>query len=413
MSRPRRWLVDFFWATVLFCFFRVASGHSFLLKPRGDFTNFKKPECRIGGPPHSPNDNCPGPCISKNTWQYLRNVPVTTYSRGQMVSFTWTRNNHRGGFIRFSLVPEQMRMNRTAHDMMTFRYACFESDRHLCDVKNCGTDIWLYKTRVEIPTSLPDGDYILGWAWFGGLFDNSYFGDYYSCAPVKIQGGPLTKSYSPVFNPGEKVVDVNRATCRSAVDRVGVCVREPCLGYPGRRMRPYPYSQGRTPDPILQSWLKPGPPLLQPWPSTTPSPSASPSELPSPSPAPSPSASRPATNSKSSVSIVGLRMVDAVTNEVITGRFRHTIRIPPQVSGFSFVALTSGQVEVVKFYINGNWIRDEMYRPYACFGDDGGKLRPWRSPVFLKWFNLKIIVTGKDGDKEKKTFWVRLRPSTT
>lgn len=349
--------------------FKISSvaGHSFLVKPRGDFNTFKKPECRWGGPPHSPNDTCHGPCIEKASWQFGKHTFNNTYSRGQQVSFSWTKNNHRGGFISFSLVPKHLRMDKTAHRKMTFRYACFESDPYPCDLLpklNCGTDSLLYRTKVTIPTSLRDGEYVLGWTWFGGLQRHSvsYFGDYYSCTPVTITGGPLTQTYAPMFIPGENTK--SSTTCLSAVDRLGVCLREPCHGFGAKNMKPFPFSVNQTPEPI-----------------------------------------------RLSVEVIGLQLVDTDTNNVLETEFGKDVYIPANVSGISFMAMVRGDATRVSFYMNNDWVGTETHAPFAMFGDIGTTPRPWSRPILGRWIAVKIVAFTGDGSYNQKTFWVRLYQS--
>lgn len=236
--------------------------HSFLIVPKGDFVSFLKPECRLGGPSHAPNDTCPGPCISEDRWQFDKNATITMFQRGQNATIVWPRNNHEGGFVRFTMVPHSDRMNPSAHTRMVFHYACFESDRVPCEYSYCGTDSknTVFQTSVTIPSIYPDGLYVLGWAWFGGIVNReSYFGDYWSCSFIKIRGGaPLQETYQPVFIPGKKnkgAGGVGTSSCRSAVNNVGICVTEPCLGHTPSFVVPSSFENSHAPPPIYAYWL--------------------------------------------------------------------------------------------------------------------------------------------------------------
>ena len=69
----------------------------------------------------------------------------------------------------------------------------------------------IYSTEITIPTVVPDGNYILGWVWFGGMRGGivtndpqvpdtrSAFGDYWGCSFIAVQGGTLASEYMPVF----------------------------------------------------------------------------------------------------------------------------------------------------------------------------------------------------------------------
>jgi len=162
------------------------------------------------------------------------------------VPFVWAKNNHDGGFVRFSLVPIRDRQNKAAHNRFAFRYACFDSGIHKCREDRCGSDNdgEAYKTKVQIPTTHPDGDYILGFSWYGGTTRNMYgFGDYWSCAHVKIRGGPMTRTYQPRFIPGEGVG--GKSMCSSSVGRLGECPREPCSKHYERERVPSQFANGR------------------------------------------------------------------------------------------------------------------------------------------------------------------------
>lgn len=51
-----------------------------------------------------------------------------------------------------------------------------------------------------MPNLHPDGVYVLGWTWYGGETFGS-FGDYFDCAFVRIQRGPLEAVNNMVFLP--------------------------------------------------------------------------------------------------------------------------------------------------------------------------------------------------------------------
>lgn len=157
---------------ILFLGCAPGEAHSFLSIPRGDYKTLNKAECRTGGPPHAPNDNCPGPCFKESSFLYNRRARnETTFRRGQQTEIVWTRNNHQGGFIRLSLVPADQRMDKTAHDKNAFWFGCFTMGERSCNSRaTCGTD---GKNRalgatVEIPKCLPGKSFYF-------LFSSSLF----------------------------------------------------------------------------------------------------------------------------------------------------------------------------------------------------------------------------------------------
>lgn len=96
-----------------------------------------------------------------------------------------------------------------------------------------------YVTDVSIIPSVPDGDFILGWAWYGGAgspvtgnvqqepLPYSGLGDSWSCAFIHIQGGaPLASSCEPVFK--NDMPAVSTKGCIASVNRLGPWTYEPC-----------------------------------------------------------------------------------------------------------------------------------------------------------------------------------------
>lgn len=179
--------------------------HSFLIEPTADWTNNKQPECRVGKPDgpqfaHFDAMNCPGPCGDtgkrRNGAEFFSTSKGhTKLSRGQKLYMKWTKNNHNNGFVRFTLVPVSQRMNKGVHDKFAFHYSCWEAGEIGCEHGDeCGTDEnrLRYQTEVEIPRIFPDGEYILGWSWYGGTMyrdgsEKAEFGDYWSCSNIQIR----------------------------------------------------------------------------------------------------------------------------------------------------------------------------------------------------------------------------------
>lgn len=448
------------------------NSHSFLIDPKGDFKFIKKPECRVGGPPHAPNDSCPGPCISLESWQHdSKAKPVKTFKRGEKYKMVWTRNNHNGGFVRFSIVPIHQRMNHNAHNMLAFRYACFDSDQSNCNYKPssfCGTDgrRTVFRTRITIPTIYPDGDYVLGWAWFGGIMRNSsYFGDYWSCTYITIRGGDSeTETYPRIFIPGENLPSKWRNTdpsCLSTVDNVGICLEEPCLGREPKYMVPAHFQEGFPSSPISSMWLGHLPtltPIVTP--STPPSlsvkevtrtPTPSPSELPpmiltdenpSPSisfdkiiedistspdssgpsqpslensqlPSPSPQSTStilPSSQSTSPIVIEDLSIINTQNKRIITKRLNRIFKIPQRLfDRLTFVANVSGPAVKVSFHMDNVFLRTERKEPYACFGDRNGVFTPWESPILERNVTIRVSAKGRSELVSSVDFWIVLK----
>lgn len=134
------------------------------------------------------------------------------------MTIRWTKNNHNGGFIRLSLIPITQMFDALSFRKLAFYYGCFEQGVFACREKNetskcskcsdCGSDPFIaFRRTIQVPTIVPDGTYVLGFIWYGGLDftrQRGKFPDYTSCSFVKIEGGtPISKSYKPIFEPGD------------------------------------------------------------------------------------------------------------------------------------------------------------------------------------------------------------------
>lgn len=204
--------------------------------------------------------------------------PARVYKRGQVVTIKYQRNNHGpGGFLRLTLVEPKHMMNKAMHAKNAFYYSCWGANPVPAKSTELGRDKYgfsfigsdgeqhnhakgYYVTNVKIPPVVPDGSYVLGWIWHGGIGDSvqgnapqepkpyGYFGDYHSCSYVQIKGGvALQRSYTPVFNNDMK--QYSNEGCMSANDAPGVCVFEPCR-VTGRYQKPRPFKDGKKPAPL-------------------------------------------------------------------------------------------------------------------------------------------------------------------
>ena len=242
--------------TVLFIvlaisFLPCARSHSFLLEPTPDWGKKALAHCRLGGPDPEKPDTCRGPCIAPNSWALNRSAPTTTWKRGQYVQPKWAMNRHRTGFVRLTLVPRAKRMSFAAHEKGAFHYTCWDANKKRCDKHMwCGTSNYSYETTAVVP-NVPDGDYVLGWSWFGGFakkHGKQYnFADYWSCANIRIRGSTEAAASGRAYRMRtSKPIFISWASthaCRATTNRLGVCRVEPCAmsKVPGkpRYMRPY------------------------------------------------------------------------------------------------------------------------------------------------------------------------------
>jgi len=172
---------------------------------------------------------------------HWRNFDIATADRVLPLSTTLLLPS-AGGFLRLTLVHPKDRYNHAAHARNSWRWSCWSAGEENCpnrSKKECGTDQAgrRYRQQVTIPPVFPDGRYILGFSWYGGT---SLQGTYWSCADVRIQGGPLQKSYQPQF------VNHHNGSCKNNANALGQCTREPCK----RRVQwgpPKEFEHGRRP----------------------------------------------------------------------------------------------------------------------------------------------------------------------
>jgi hypothetical protein len=155
---------------------------------------------------------CPGPCNLDFT-KYPGGAnhpnssnPAATYKRGQMVTIKYNRNNHPpGGFIRMTLVPVSKIMDKAEHAKGAFHFSCWgagvtqatqaeitRDDKGFNIVGNDGdqhsSPPAYYSSDIIIPDVVPDGDFVLGWVWFGGTSGDS--------ATIKNDGSTSPGLYS-------------------------------------------------------------------------------------------------------------------------------------------------------------------------------------------------------------------------
>lgn len=245
----------------------------------------------MGGTPNP--GRCSGPCdttaIHGNYANYdSPSHPAAVYHRGELIKIIYQRNNHGpGGFVRLTLVPVDSMMNKKVHERNAFHFSCFganparatSADKKMRPhrfslVGNDGLgrphETGYYYKKVRIPECVPDGDYVLGWVWYGGTggpvsnhpyteppFWKGYFGDYWSCSFVRVEGGKdLASKCDPVFE--NDMSKFSSDGCMSANDSPGVCIYEPCVTY-AKYQLPKEFKDGAKPPPLTPAHFKGNP----------------------------------------------------------------------------------------------------------------------------------------------------------
>lgn len=188
--------------------------------------------------------------------QWSPENPARKWSRGDEVDIEWHRNNHEGGFYRYSLVPVKHMYSWRMHLKFAFEYGCWATNLWECGTDStCGTDDngFAYKNRMRVPNVFPDGDYVFAMSWFGGLHwrrKRGFFPDYHSCSFVRIEGGEPWGEWRPKFkagishHPAEKVTP---GMCVSSSAWIGECGGTGCRQRSPYRGMPGPFQGKRRP----------------------------------------------------------------------------------------------------------------------------------------------------------------------
>lgn len=210
----------------------LSTAHNWMSSPRPWNTLWHTNGCRGS----QCTNACPDVKIPSEMGSSLSS-PGAWVRRGGQLKVSWVRNQHFGGMFRVSLVPLPYCMDRSAHQRLSIEYGCFESGSYSCrsEGDDCGTDKKeAFKRWIEIPTVFPDGDYCMGYVWFGGLhFKRKYggFADYYSCSIVKVRGGKkLGGWHVPRFvaGKGRDSKGVRNGKCLTSSTYVGKCDKGAC-----------------------------------------------------------------------------------------------------------------------------------------------------------------------------------------
>lgn len=205
--------------------------HNWLLRPKAYNLKFHTRDCK--------GLECTNACPNILRPEHMNNTlqaPAATWGRGQAVHIGWTRNSHHGGFVRLSLVPLPLMHDRSAHEKFAIEYGCWETGAYNCTANGgwCGTDRnnTAYGRVISIPTTFPDGDYVVGYVWFGGLHherERGQFPDHFSCSFVRISGGwPVHGTHRARWNAGDGGRLVVEGKCKTSSTRVGKCGNEGC-----------------------------------------------------------------------------------------------------------------------------------------------------------------------------------------
>jgi hypothetical protein len=182
--------------------------HSFLVKPVARDQTY-----------HTDTTNTVG-CPTKKKGN------VTSFRAGEEIDVRYWRNNHIGGFIRWSLAPSGDE-SHAAFDKHAFFYTCRESGPDCTPKKNADRPITGDSSpsntiscgdTITLPDWLPAGDYVLQWTWFGVGHSNGNLGwaepQFRSCADIKLMtaGTKAAAPKCPTFVGGDRVTRAQNKT---------------------------------------------------------------------------------------------------------------------------------------------------------------------------------------------------------
>lgn len=242
----------------------ISDAHSFLLSPT-PYSFCWNRGISVCPPMYKGLDQ--NKCVT-STYPTIAN-PYQSWKRNSSVKITWARNNHRGGFVSFAIVPITLMFRETILQQFTFYYGCWEQGIHSCKGKGkCEVDRRgeAFSAFVNIPSIIPDGVYAFSYVWYGGISRGNLkfqFPDYTSCSFIEIKGGPLKETFQPTFHlrqknnfsgverGGDKYI--HGSTCTAFVRRQGVCVPK-CDRKNTFTGLPLPFNNGLLP-PLLHSKL--------------------------------------------------------------------------------------------------------------------------------------------------------------
>lgn len=321
--------------------------------------------CRLGGPPGF-QSNCPGPCPNVG----FRNdtapdLPTATYKRGDTYEIRYTKNNHFDGFLRLSFVPLDEMFSKDAHAFYAFRYACWSATEFFCNEyekqRDCHYDFEnkAYKTDISIPTVIPDGVYVFGFAWYGGGRDLDSFGDYYDCAYVEIKGGPLTDAHSVTF-------ESPNGYCDSQSDKIGDCAVEPCYEHETAQRAPPEFKNG-NPTIFREAYEE--------------------------------AAARPKNqvivSRHEDFGVNGIELIDSATEKKIDFE-TDSVTYMDATQKISMVPTVYGNVDYVQWFVNGKYQHDAKSYPWSI-GDhemtaSGVDYYDWIFPYFNERCYVTVIV---------------------
>lgn len=316
--------------------------------------------------------------------------------------------------MRWSLVPLWAASSKVYHARAAFHYACWSSGEFHCTPgsaeywRDCAEDRrgTAYRGGLRIPPHLPDGEYVLGFVWYGGYVGDhhSEYGDYYDCARVRVRGGVRQAgSFTPTWAPGRGEF---HDSCRASVNRVGTCWREPCKGFQGGRLKPDEFTDGRHPAPVPASLFSPGFDVAGLRPVAPIAQRRRAPRAPSFNPFASVTVGAP-------LRLAGISLLHPPSAHPVWRLLPSRpppLQLPRGGGGVSLSAVVSGDIRAVEWYVEGRRVRVERAHPYTIAGDKQGRVFVWRGRG--RWggegpVTVRVRVVGIKGRALERTWHLR------
>jgi len=195
------------------------SAHTYLITPASRLSILKN----IGTSTEDGTGNSAGLCHMGDGTQtcctsQTMGGSMKTYKRGDEIPTAWWRNNHVGGFVRYSIVPIDKSDSQDAFDApeAMLNYECNQvgctatyggsAPNNWNGGDSAGNKGWsnACSGAFKIPYHMPDGDYTVQWVWFGQGNGNSANSPFQACIDLKISGGPTgSQPKCPLWKGGD------------------------------------------------------------------------------------------------------------------------------------------------------------------------------------------------------------------
>lgn len=211
-------------------FQQQVQAHSWMTKPKAYNRRVRTFTCN--------GTDCTNACPTHQYWDspVTLEKPAEYWKRGDTIRLKWTRNNHHGGFVAFSLVPAARMYDGATHVRLTLFHACWQQGEHHCAKgEDAGTDLKerAFAMWFTLPHVFPDGLYVLRYHWYGGLHFTQRVGrfpDFTSCSIVRVGGAHHPYGSFRTFFAAGNASNAQAGKCTTSSTGMGQCGTTGCTG---------------------------------------------------------------------------------------------------------------------------------------------------------------------------------------